>query len=373
MVWMFQNISSGGRWDVFWAYAQRVRTVEACNGLYTREVIDHWNHKLQTSSCGPSLLPNLRSLSMTVPNYGPYLFEAFPIIPAGLRTLEVTTERNVGSSAIQRLFKHLTDVPLDQLVDVKFRGGDRIYSASLSLCRATFLQQNRSTLAHLNLSMFPLTHEDLEHIGSFSGVTKLALEQQGTSIQLSKFFGVIGSSFPSLRAIMVMLDRTIREDVSMDVIGGLEPCRELQSIYLASHRWKSLTKQDVRELGHRWPEMEVFSLHQAEYHPDQVATPLGILEDFAQVWSRTLHRMVMLFDTAMPLPGSSSVRFKFDKLEMLSVGRSLLHERDMDDVVEFLKAVSPRQLNIMSFKAPAGSNYDRWGLVKDRVNAAWAT
>ncbi|KAG8974135.1 hypothetical protein FRC05_007883 [Tulasnella sp. 425] len=307
---------------------------------------------------------------MRVPTYGPHLFEALPITSAGLRTLQVTTEHNVDSSAIQRLFNHLTAVPLDQLVSVKFSGSGRIASdASLSLCRYTFLQQNRSTLAHLNLSSFPLTSEDLEHIGSFPDVTKLALEQRGTSIQLSKFFEAIGSSFPSLRSIGVTLDDTIRDDVSIAVIEGLAPCWELQSIYLESHRWKALTEQDVGELGRRWPEMEVFSLYQKTYYLNQVTTPLRILENFAQVWSRTLHRTVMLFDTTMPLPGSSSVGSKFNKLETLFVGWSSLHERNVDDVAEFLQAVSTRPLDVVSLYEGYGSGY-RWGVVKDRVNAA---
>ncbi|KAG8937538.1 hypothetical protein FRC04_010712, partial [Tulasnella sp. 424] len=63
----------------------------------------------------------------------------------------------------------------------------------------------------------------------------------------------------------------------------------------------------------------------------------------------------------MPLPGSSSVGSKFNKLETLFVGWSSLHERNVDDVAEFLQAVSTRPLDVVSLYEGYGSGY-RWGV-----------
>ncbi|KIO31648.1 hypothetical protein M407DRAFT_19387 [Tulasnella calospora MUT 4182] len=119
-VWKFWDTPDEGLWDVFWAYARRVRAVEACNGLYTLEVIDDLISRLERSSCGPSLLPNLRSLSLRVLTDDRHLIEALPIIPAGLRTLQVSTELNVSPSTVQRLLEYFTGIPLTTIGEVEF-------------------------------------------------------------------------------------------------------------------------------------------------------------------------------------------------------------------------------------------------------------
>ncbi|KAG9022568.1 hypothetical protein FS837_006287, partial [Tulasnella sp. UAMH 9824] len=339
-VWKFRDTPDEGFWDVFWAYAGRVRAVEACTGLYTPEVICDLRSQLERSSCGPSLLPNLRSLSLRVLTNDSHPIEALPIIPAGLRTLQVSIELNITPSTVQRLLEHFTTIPLNQLEEVEFSRRGRVDSdASLSLHRATFLQQNRSTLIHLNLAIFPLTTEDLAQLGSFPLTTRLTLVQKGTAMELSNFFDAIASSFPQLQWIDVNLDDAIKEGVPIAIIGGLATCRGLRSISLASLYWRPLTKEDVYQFGLWWPLMEEFSLYQTGPHSSsRPATPFALLQDFAQAWSRPLRKVVLQFDTAAPSPDPSSIMVRFNRLETLWVGSSPLDDRDVEQVVELLKA-----------------------------------
>lgn len=300
--------------------------------------------------------------------------EALPIIPAGLRVLQVSTELNIAPSTVQRLLEHFTTIPLSQLGAVEFGRRGRIDSyTSLSLHRATFLQQNRSTLVQLNLSIFPLTAEDLVQLGSFPRTTRLTLVQKGTAMELSKFFDVIASSFSQLQWIDVTLDDTIKEGVPIGIIGGLKTCQGLRSISLASVCWRPLTEEAVGQFGLWWPLMEEFSLYQTRPHSaSHPATPFALLQDFAQAWSRTLRKVVLQFDTAAPSPDPSSIMVRFNRLETLWVGSSPLDDRNVKQVVELLKALSLGPLNVVSFYGGGGNSGYRWRVVNEEVNATSA-
>ncbi|KAG8914500.1 hypothetical protein FRC01_004034 [Tulasnella sp. 417] len=370
-VWKFRDSLDVGLWNVFWNYARRVRSVEACNGLYAPEVIHDLTYQLERSSSGPSLLPNLRALSLRVLADDRHLIEGMPIITTRLRTLQMSTELNVSPSTVQRLIEHFTAIPLDQLTEIEFSRRGRINSdASLSLHRATFLQQNRSTLTYLNLSIFPLASEDLVQLGGFPIITRLTLVQKGMATELCTFFDVIASSFPHLRSIDITADDVIRSAVSIRVIESLAICRDLCSIYLSSHWWELLTGEDVRQFGTWWPLMEEFSLYETRPHSEYlVGTPLGILQDFAQAWSQTLRKVILRFDTQAPLPNPSSIQTKLNSLETLWVGSSPLREPDVKGVVEFLKALCQGPVNVVSFYGRGGNSGYRWRVVNEEVNA----
>ncbi|KIO31647.1 hypothetical protein M407DRAFT_19386 [Tulasnella calospora MUT 4182] len=169
------------------------------------------------------------------------------------------------------------------------------------------------------------------------------------------------------------MDDAIKNDVPIAVIESLATCQDLRNIYVGSHSWKPLTQEDVRRFGSWWPFMEEFSLYQIQPRSEgQVSTPLGILQDFAQAWSRTLRKVVLPFDTEAPLPDSASVRAKFDALETLWVGSSPLQEGHVKYVVEFLKALAVGTLNVVSFYGGGGNSGYRWRVVNEEVNATLA-
>ncbi|KIO31649.1 hypothetical protein M407DRAFT_19388 [Tulasnella calospora MUT 4182] len=267
-----------------------------------------------------------------------------------------------SSTAAQRFLNHLTAIPLSHLSDVYFLCANRDRLAPSTL--ATFLQPNRATLVDLRLSEFPLTVSGLKELGSFPGVINLKVGQEGAATELHEFFGMIAFSFPNLRLIDVTLDEAITEDVSVAGIGGLAACRELRILFLTSRNWKSLTAEDLGRFGSWWPSMESFSLSQPYDYQDQVRIPLGILQDFARVWSQTLNGLRLEFDVEAPLPSLSSVKLNFEKLGVLDVGGSDILESSVDGVAAFLKKLSPGRLVISS-----DSNCARWHAVMSKVNA----
>lgn len=368
-------MSDDDRWDVFWAYCRRVRALESCDRLGTPSIIDHIDHlksQLDNRLCGSSLLPNLFSLNLKMPGDKPHLYEVLPIIPVELRDLFVATAEGTTRADIQSLLEFLTAIPLNQLSVIYFYdvGPVELDAAKLT----TFLQPNLSTLVELHLSPFPLTISDLERMGILHRVTELALLQKGTSVELNKFFNVIASSFPKLCAIEVTLDDTIEEAVSVTVFEDLAACGELKTLFLQSHRWKKVTRGDVARFGSWWPLMGMFCLHQPDHDPDQIKTPLGILQDFARVWSRTLFKILLQFDTEVALPSSSSVRFKFEELGTLWVGRSRVRKRKFESVAEFLRAIAPGKLEIIALDDDQ-EDYDyesRWEIVMNKVNARFS-
>lgn len=295
----------------------------------------------------------------------PHLIEALPIIPAGILILHVFTERDISSSTTQRILSHLTAIPLDRLLDVSLGGDARFHSreAALSLCRANFLQPLQTTLKSLDFSIFPLTLEDLREIGKFVGVGRLTLVQRGTCAELHKFFDVIAASFPHLGRIDVRCDDAISDEVAVDVIEGLALCPDLRSINVTSNRWRPLTGDDIRQLGHRWPLMEDFCLHQENAASNQPGTPLALLQDLAQVWSRSLRKVSLRFDTAAPIPKGPSVKSKFEKLDSLWVGYSDLQGGDLGNVTDFLVAISPGPLNIVCSYEGLGIVAFAWNVV----------
>ncbi|KAG9022600.1 hypothetical protein FS837_006270 [Tulasnella sp. UAMH 9824] len=236
---------------------------------------------------------------------------------------------------------------------------------------ATFLQPNHSTLVELHLWPFPLTVSDLEQIGSFPRVTALGLLQRGPARELNKFFGVIASSFPKLCWITVTLDDEIEEEVSVAVFEDLVACRELKTVWLQSPGWKKLTREDVSRFGLWWPLMERFDLRQSRHHRGQAMTPLEILQDFAQVWSRTLRIISLPFDGSAPVPSLSAVNFKFEKLVELDVGPSCILENSVERVAEFLRAISPGYLELTALDVDDGDEADYaplWDAVREQVN-----
>lgn len=353
-------MSEDSRWDAFWTYCRRVRTIQSCRGVYLPGVIEDLKSQLANRSCSPSLLPNLRSLAMEMCVDEPHLVEVLPIIPAGLQTLDLYIDR-ITSTTLPRLLSHLTSIPLSQLSNVY------VYSCAVdtSFAMANFLQPNRATLAHLTLPSFPLTVSGLKQLGSFPGITRLLLQQKGAADELQEFFGVIGLLFPHLRHLDVTLDYAITEDVSFAVIGGLAGCRELQVMHLQSPGWKSLSEEDVSRFGWWWPAMEVFHLNQ-HHDSDQGKTPFGILQDFARVWYRTLRNILLQFDGAAPLPSPSAVEFKFEKLVTLGVGGSRIPQSSVEGIAEFLTMVSSGWLDIHS---KVGNCRPHWDAVMNKVNA----
>ncbi|KAG8898707.1 hypothetical protein FRC00_002439 [Tulasnella sp. 408] len=338
-------------------------------------MIDHINHlryQLDNRLCGPSLLPNLRSLDLKMPGDKPHLYEVLPIIPAELQVLSVATAVGTTQPDIQSLLELLTAIPLSQLSIIYFYDCTPIELDASKL--ATFLQPNQSTLVELHLSPFPLAVSDLEQVGSLPRVTELALLQKGTAMELNRFFNVIASSFPKLRAIEVTLDDTIEEEVSVAVFEDLAACGELKVVFLKSHRWKKLTRGDVARFGSWWPLMGMFCLHQPDHYLDQIKTPLGILQEFARAWSRTLYKILLQFDTEVALPSSSSVRFKFEELGTLWVGRSRVRKRRFESVADFLRTIAPRELEIIALGGDR-EEYDyesRWEIVMNKVNARFS-
>ncbi|KAG9031888.1 hypothetical protein FS837_002859 [Tulasnella sp. UAMH 9824] len=361
------EITDTDRWGIFWAYCCRIRKVQACQDIYTLNLINDLRSQLKTHLRGPSLLPNLRFISVEECESQVNLIEMLPIIPAGLGALDLHLDQR--SAAGQRLLKHLATIPLARLSDVHISSPDVGNSDAV----AKFLQPNDATLVVLNLIDFPLTVSGLKQFGNFPGVKNLILWQKGAATELHEFFDVIALSFPNLRKLDVILDDAIEEDVPVTVIAGLAACGKLEDILLESHRWKSLGREDVCRFGSWWPLMERFNLGQFHYHPDQVTTPLEILQELARVWHRTLRRVFLPFDGSAPLPSPSSVKFKFEKLTELNVGRSRILESGVESVAEFLRTISPGgHLKIIALEAEFQDEEDYaplWDAVMEKVNA----
>ncbi|KAG9022601.1 hypothetical protein FS837_006271 [Tulasnella sp. UAMH 9824] len=371
---------SDDRWDAFWAYCRRVRTLKSRGAGYLTKYIYHLKSQVANRLSGPCLLPNLRYLSIKL--WGGYeLCQVLPIAPAELRVLKVGTQ---GGGRIQSLLEFLTAIPLSGLsvihfydltlvgVDVSGLGRSGTFLQPSGL--ATFLQQNYSTLVVLQLGSFQLTASDLKRIGGFPKATTLGLWHKGSAKELNKFFNVIAPSFPKLCSLEIILDLRIKKEVSVAVFEDLEACRDLKILFLRSRLWEKLTREDVSRFGSSWPLMELFNLAQSQHHPGQATNPLGILQGFAWVWSRTLRSIALPFDGSAPLPSLSTVDFKFEKLVEMDAGRSYISESSVESVAEFLRAISPGYLDIMASvlvdKDEDEDDYaPLWDAVRERVNA----
>lgn len=354
---------SDDRWDVFWAYCRRVRTLKSreLDRHYLIDYIFHLQSQVKNRLPGPSLLPNLRAYSMKVWGSSTLLHEVLPIIPAELRVLEVDIAE---TREIRSLINFFTAVPLSQLSVIHFGGRTLVGLDASKLAR--FLRPNRSTLVHLHLLSLPRTVSDLKRIGRFPKVTALGLVQSGPAMELNKFFSVIASSFPKLRSINVTLDDEIEDEVSAAVFEGLAECRKLTSVLLRTSEWKKLTTEGVARFGSWWPLMKSFNLVQFDYYPGQDTNSLAILQDFAQVWSRTLLSLTLPFGGSAPLPSASAVKFKFEKLAELEVGWSYIAESTVESVAEFLTTITSGNLKIMAAQAEfVGEKdyFDLWGEV----------
>ncbi|KAG8922017.1 hypothetical protein FRC00_007938, partial [Tulasnella sp. 408] len=361
-----QDISDDDRWDAFWMYCRRVLRVYSCQGAYPLDTIKDLSSQMERHFCGPSLLPNLRFISLDVWGNQTNAVELLPIIPAGLRALEVQSET---SATVRRILKHLIAIPLGQLSKVSLsHSGDDDSCDTV----AKLLQSSRTTLIDLHIVFSPITISGLKQLGSFPGVMGLILVQRGAAIELHEFFDVIASSFPNLRTVEVTADDAITEDVSVTVFEGLAGCRDLQNISLETHRWKKLSRDDVYRFGSWWPSMKRFSLAQFQHYPDQTTNSLEILQEFARVWSRTLRTVSLPFDGAAPLPSPSTVKFKFEKLAELYVGPSYIPESSIENVAEFLRTISPGYLEIVAADVGFEDEDDYaalWEAVKKEVNA----
>ncbi|KAG8914501.1 hypothetical protein FRC01_004035, partial [Tulasnella sp. 417] len=339
-----EDTSDDDPWEVFWAYCLRVHTIERCLEAYDPGVTDNLIFRVEKHLRGPSLLPNLRSITLRSWADEPHIVEILPIIPTRLRALSLYAFRD--SAAFQRLLGHLAAIPISRLSTANFHvSGDNVTVTRL-------LQLNLATLVDLTLAGPHLTASTLKRLGSVPGVTRLTIQPWGAKTGLDEFFASIGSSFPRLSFLCVTLDQAIEEDVPVTVLEGLAECRELQTVYMRSPKWKTLSGEDARRVGSWWPLMELFFLSQ-NCHPDQVTTPLGILEEFARVWSATLLDIGLEFDATTPLPSPASVRFR------------------IDDVAEFLKTVSPGRLKIDSdgFRTKYEDDSLRWDVVMKKVEA----
>lgn len=117
--------------------------------------------------------------------------------------------------------------------------------------------------------------------------------------------------------------------------------------------------------------MERFDLAQPRCYPDQATNSLEILQEFARVWSQTLRRISLPFDGSALLPCPIAVKFKFEKLVELDVGRSYIPENSIVSVAEFLKTISPGHLDIMVLHAFEDEDdfVPFWNAVMKKVNA----
>ncbi|KAG8911125.1 hypothetical protein FRC01_005914, partial [Tulasnella sp. 417] len=238
--------------------------------------VDDLRPRLENHLCGPSLLPNLRSIKFQLWEDQPQIIEILSLLPAGLRDLDLHIGCKTDAEKILQCF---ASIPLNHLEDVQILYSNRIAIDPVTM--GAFLRPNRATLADLNLRETPRTVSALKQLETFPRLKRLRATHQGAASELPEFFDLIGSSFPRLRSTVIQLDEAITEEVPAAAFEGLAACRELQSVCLNTRRWTSLSREDVHRFGSWWPLMEKFSLSYG-YYPDQAMTPLGILEDFAR-------------------------------------------------------------------------------------------
>ncbi|KAG8972874.1 hypothetical protein FRB90_010116, partial [Tulasnella sp. 427] len=297
--WGFRDVSQGGRWDVLQSYARRVREVEACTKVYSRELYDHMFAKMGDPSEHPTLLPNLRTLSLSVTESAYNPVEELWIAPPTLRTLRMHIDEGVRSVRVQNILEDFASVPLNSLARVEFstplNRPRSTFPEDLSIARAWFLGKARETLVELDVAVFPMERREVQEMGVFPVLRKVRMMQRGTYLDLEGFFGAIGSSFPNLQSLHLTLDGAIKEEVSVALAKGMK-CRDLRKFHVDCHWWKRVTEEDVLHFGEQWPLLEEFCLYQFNYASED-ATPFGMLEVFARVWGKTLREIVLRFDT----------------------------------------------------------------------------
>ncbi|KAG8985214.1 hypothetical protein FRB90_004878 [Tulasnella sp. 427] len=367
--WGFRDVSQeGGRWDVLESYARRVREIEACTEVYSRELYDHMFAKIGDPSEHPTLLPNLRTLSLSVTSDAYNPVEELWIAPPTLRVLRMHIGEGVRSTRVQDILENFASVPLNSLTRVEFstplNRPRTTFPEDLSIARAWFLGTARETLVELDVAVFPMERREVQEMGVFPVLKRVRMMQRGTYLDLEGFFGAIGSSFPSLQSLHLTLDGAIKEEVSVALAKGMK-CRDLRKFHVDCRWWKRVTEEDVIHFGEQWPLLEEFCLYQF-YYASEDATPFAMLEVFARVWGKTLREIVLRFDTSVPLPDISSIGFRFDRLDTLFVGQTDLDKDGIEEVAKFLVTIChPGSLDIVSLVGN-GESFYRWGLVQDR-------
>ncbi|KAG8985005.1 hypothetical protein FRB90_004998 [Tulasnella sp. 427] len=384
-VWRFRDISAGGRWDVFAAYARRVQELQSSEDRdFAPDVIHHLMSQAEGSSGLSSFFPKLRSLKLRVDSCGPFLVRALRLVPPSLQSLQVDfTNRFRGAfETLGNLLSYLNAVPLNLLSRVELTGCGEVSDEHLLHLRDELLLHSRTTLVHLDMSLFPITIPDLRRIGSIVPKLKdLKFLGKETSMftteEVIDCLNGVGRSFHHLRSIRVSLRSATTPKVRIsELIRGLESCQDLRKFDIDvgyfGCPWHILTEADIRYLGSRWPMVESFKLYNKlynmEYGGEALGSPLALLQEFARVWSRTLQILALNVDTVPPLPDPSTTQPKFERLEMLDVGTSeICREEDIEPIADFLTALSPGPVQIDSWMW--GSENLQWGKVGSLVEA----
>ncbi|KAG8989453.1 hypothetical protein FRB90_002241 [Tulasnella sp. 427] len=372
----FRDISLGGRWDVLLSYGRRIRTLAISDETYAPEVVEHLKSRLEGSEGGSSLLPNLRALSFDVDSDGPGLVESLSIIPAGLQTLHVSAKTlDRKSTAHRRLLEHLTTKAPSQLSDMSFIGHGIFFDKVTYGLHSKVVAQCRGTLRTLDVSMFSLTAERLQEIGSIPSLTHLSMIQDRAAehTDRERLLRAVTRLFPHLHSLGVAL---IGQETHpwatciSDVMRMLEPCLELRNLRIRCNYWKPLTKEDVRYLGEAWPLMEEFDLDQVDRWTEP-NTHFGILQDLARIWSQTLKKLGLPLVSITSIPDPAYVEVKFKKLDTLSVEYCDLEDEQVEAVTDFLTALSPGPLRIKRLCDPHGYIYWNWSRLSNSMETAW--
>lgn len=117
-MFVFEDISKGGRLDAFWANARRIRTVSGCSGDYRSNVIPHLLHQIEKAGYGRTFLPNLRKISFT--GYhdsgdSPQFLPIFALIPATLEALGFGIITPLGTTTALAMLQTFAAAPVEHL------------------------------------------------------------------------------------------------------------------------------------------------------------------------------------------------------------------------------------------------------------------